>query len=414
LIPFSCSLYFFGAFYYSTIFLTSDSSSLFTVLCLFISFGLFSFMFFLQFRERFFVSFGHSGWEYGVLGNIWIYTHYLQFNKEGLTFASTFYFSSHVITSISLVFVRRMKPTINRQSKPPQGLSLSLSLSLSLYFIHSLPPLPSAFASSAPSSGSSSTPPPNINRMSKPVLAPVAYPSCTIDHSHSISSSSSFPFSSFHSPPPPYCLTFSVFFISSLSAAFAAELDRLRCVCVRPYREQASLFLNSYWDILGQGQAEVIWDIVTHCIYIDPLREKGNSLQFPDAAAELFRRVGDVDGIRNLIPYLVSCSVLVEGDALPVMPLCFYLIYRYRVNWKEMNASEGDEEEKEARRVVGLATDKAFLCQLAADKAFEVSLFLSITLSLSLFSLNLSLSLFHLPYLSLKQSFSCKILPSFF
>ena len=118
-----------------------------------------------------------------------------------------------------------------------------------------------------------------------------------------------------------------------------------------------------------------MWQVVTHCTQIDPNRDKGSSLAYPAMAAELFRRIGDANADRELIPYLVQTSVLLEGDSLSSLPLAFYLLYRYRVNWKDLNTNEGEEEEREARRGVGMATDKAFTCQLTADAAFEVTLF---------------------------------------
>jgi len=129
--------------------------------------------------------------------------------------------------------------------------------------------------------------------------------------------------------------------------------DKLQDLCSKTHKEQAVWFLNAYW-LDKSGEAERIWGYVQKFADLDlQNRQNGNSLDELNAHRFL-------EGIQETLTVVHMRDVLRKTGAIAQterpknVPITHYLLDRYKVDWKILVNTKGDNsaEIAEAQRLL--------------------------------------------------------------
>jgi len=147
--------------------------------------------------------------------------------------------------------------------------------------------------------------------------------------------------------------------------AGANEHDKLASLCLLSFKNQTVWFLNVFWDQVG-SDAEKLWGYVIKCNEYD-LQHAGAGLDELNAHRFL-EFYNETMTVRELRTALRSSGALSEADRPKLVPLAHVLIFKYKVNWRDLvNAVAGDNAEELARAQALLdeANAKLAACQAA-------------------------------------------------
>merc|ERR1712137_274706 len=128
----------------------------------------------------------------------------------------------------------------------------------------------------------------------------------------------------------------------------ATDQAKLDALSAKTYKEQAIWFLNGFWHKL-ENQAEPVWNYVQRMGELDAENHE-NGCQLDEMMAHRFLETFDETmTVRAMRETLRDVGI----EKVRHVPLCHYLICRYKVDWHLLvNASQGDNqaEVEEAQR----------------------------------------------------------------
>jgi len=134
--------------------------------------------------------------------------------------------------------------------------------------------------------------------------------------------------------------------------------EKLKDLSSKNYKAQSVWFLNSFWNSLGKTEAENVWTYRQRMVTID--KEKGvEGASVDEMLAHRFLELNkETLTVKELRDKLYSIGI----ERIKVVPLVYYLIFRYNVDWHVLvNASQGSNQEEvaQAQRMLD-SVQKAF------------------------------------------------------
>mmetsp|Transcript_8512 Transcript_8512/g.11705 ORF Transcript_8512/g.11705 Transcript_8512/m.11705 type:complete len:401 (-) Transcript_8512:146-1348(-) len=150
------------------------------------------------------------------------------------------------------------------------------------------------------------------------------------------------------------------------------DLEKLKALSAKPYKEQAIWFLNGYWNEIfknDEKELENVYAWVKIHEEICPKKKKGCELNEFDAHRFL-EMIGETLTVKDMRAFLRSVDI----DFNKMVSLTEYLVSKYKVKWRELIHKPQDdakamEERKAAQDAVDLAqqrTDEATRAHKAA------------------------------------------------
>jgi len=150
-------------------------------------------------------------------------------------------------------------------------------------------------------------------------------------------------------------------------------MQKLREVNGLRYKEQAIWFLNAFWKSGPNfsedlGEAENVWSYCNRCIDLDRKGEEGSELD-EFQAHRLLEAINETLTVRDMRKVLTEVDV----DFNKYVSLTEFLIYKYKVDWRELvNAPQGEQDEakiNEAQRLLDASTASMKQCEEKANAA---------------------------------------------
>jgi len=123
----------------------------------------------------------------------------------------------------------------------------------------------------------------------------------------------------------------------------ANDVEKLKDLGSKPYKDQAIWFLNSFWKDFGTKEAENIWNYGQKMVELDKDKGKLGS-QLDEFQAHRFLEL-----IKETLTVLQMREKLSQGgiDKAKHVPLVHYLIFHYNSDWHYLvNAPQGDNQEE--------------------------------------------------------------------
>ena len=111
----------------------------------------------------------------------------------------------------------------------------------------------------------------------------------------------------------------------------AADMDSLKALNAKTYKEQAIWFLNAFWKAgpnfeENPEEAEAVWTYVAKCVELDRRGEEGNELD-EFQAHQLLEKLETALTVKDMRKVLTAADV----DFNKYVSLCEFLIYKYNV-----------------------------------------------------------------------------------
>jgi len=128
----------------------------------------------------------------------------------------------------------------------------------------------------------------------------------------------------------------------------STDMDKLKVLNAKPYRDQAVYFLNAQWTYFSEHpeECEKVWNAVHVCCQLDSRGEEGNELDELKAHILLERIEGAVT-----VKEMREALRAVDIDFNRMVSLAEFLIFKYKANYHEVvNAPQGSEEDQ--KRIV--------------------------------------------------------------
>jgi len=157
----------------------------------------------------------------------------------------------------------------------------------------------------------------------------------------------------------------------------ADDFEKLKDLASRPYKAQAVWFLNAYWDDFGSKESELFWGYADKIASLDLQKGKeGNEVDefIMHKFLESFKETLTVREMRDTLKETGAIKTTPK-----LIPLVHYLIFKYKIDWKQLvNASQGgnQKEIEEAQRLLDevntafkVANEKAEIAKAALKEA---------------------------------------------
>ncbi|GAB5373471.1 hypothetical protein AAMO2058_001754500 [Amorphochlora amoebiformis] len=112
----------------------------------------------------------------------------------------------------------------------------------------------------------------------------------------------------------------------------STDLDKLKELSAKPYAEQATAFMNVYWDrfFTEEKECEELWKWTQIFISLDKKKEKGCELNEFDAHRFL-ESINETLSVKDMREFLRSVDI----DFNKMVSLTEYLVSKFKVKWKE-------------------------------------------------------------------------------
>jgi len=146
------------------------------------------------------------------------------------------------------------------------------------------------------------------------------------------------------------------------------DADKLKDLSSKNYKDQSVWFLNSFWNSFGKTEAENIWNYRSRIQQVD--KEKGaDGAAVDEMLAHRFLELNkETLTVKELRDKLYTIGI----ERIKVVPLVYYLIFRYNVDWHVLvNAPQGDNQEEvnKAQKMLESVQTAFVQVQKTADSA---------------------------------------------
>jgi len=119
--------------------------------------------------------------------------------------------------------------------------------------------------------------------------------------------------------------------------------EKLKDLSSKNYKDQSVWFLNAFWNSIGKKEAENVWTYRSRIEQVD--KEKGAEGSAVDEmmAHRFLETNKETLTVKELRDKLYAIGI----ERIKVVPLVYYLIFRYDVDWHVLvNAPQGDNQEE--------------------------------------------------------------------
>jgi len=143
------------------------------------------------------------------------------------------------------------------------------------------------------------------------------------------------------------------FFVMTALAG-STDSEKLASLCSKSYKEQAIWFLNAFWDAYASKESERVWSYVKKCVDLDlDKRADGNALDEVNAHRFL-ETMGETMTVVELRDTLRKTGAIAQSDRPKLVPLTHYILFRFKVDWRALVNTKGDNsaEIAEAQRLL--------------------------------------------------------------
>jgi len=151
-----------------------------------------------------------------------------------------------------------------------------------------------------------------------------------------------------------------------MSLRGADDIERLRDLSSRTYKEQAVWFLNGFWQKLSDSDRELIWSYKLKMVELD-LQKGESGCELDEMMAHRFLETfKETLTVREMRDKLRDVGV----EKVRYVPLAHYLIFRFNIDWHYfVNASQGDNQEEvaQAQRLLDQVTQALVEVQKTAE-----------------------------------------------
>jgi len=149
--------------------------------------------------------------------------------------------------------------------------------------------------------------------------------------------------------------------------------EKLANLVNKPYKDQATWFLNAYWDQFGSAEAERVWSWVKKLSQLDTEKHaEGNGVD-EVLAHRFFESQNETMTVVELREGLRSTGAIGPSERPKIVPLTHVLLFKFRekVNWKTLVNTKGDNtaEIQEAQRLL----DQVFAAFQESDKQAQLA-----------------------------------------
>jgi DNA repair exonuclease SbcCD ATPase subunit len=130
--------------------------------------------------------------------------------------------------------------------------------------------------------------------------------------------------------------------------------EKLACLLLKNYKDQAVWFLNAFWETVGKTENERIWGYVQKLNKIDLQKhEAGNGVDEVQAH-KFLEELGETLTVMAMREKLRQTGAISQNDRPKLVPLIHYLLFRYNVDWHALVNCAGDksEEMKKAQKLL--------------------------------------------------------------
>jgi chromosome segregation ATPase len=124
----------------------------------------------------------------------------------------------------------------------------------------------------------------------------------------------------------------------------ANDSEKLADLSSKNYKEQTIWFLNAFWEEFGKNEAEKLWSFKSQMDVLDQANKAEGSSVDEFQAHRFFEKNNETMTVQEMRENLRSTGAIT--GTLKLVPLTHILIFKYKVNWKELvNAPQGSKEE---------------------------------------------------------------------
>jgi len=134
--------------------------------------------------------------------------------------------------------------------------------------------------------------------------------------------------------------------------------EKLQALINKPYKEQATWFLNAFWHQLS-GESERLWGYVAKLNELD-LQKHAEGCGLDEVGAHKFlESFGETLTVMAMREKLRQTGAIAQSDRPKLVPLTHYLLFRFGVDWHTLVNSFGDNaaEINEAQRLLNLVME---------------------------------------------------------
>jgi DNA repair exonuclease SbcCD ATPase subunit len=125
-----------------------------------------------------------------------------------------------------------------------------------------------------------------------------------------------------------------------MSLAGKTDQEKLASLSAKHYKEQATWFLNAFWNDFTSKEGENVWAWVGKHEELDPKKKEGNELD-EFLGHRFLESIGTTMTVQELRNYIRSIGV----EKVKYIPLCHFLLARFKADvHKLVNASQGDNQ----------------------------------------------------------------------
>jgi chromosome segregation ATPase len=139
-----------------------------------------------------------------------------------------------------------------------------------------------------------------------------------------------------------------------MSLAGSNDSEKLASLCAKPYKDQAIWFLNAFWEAYASKESERLWSYVKKCVELDiDKRAEGNALDEVNAHRFL-ESLGETMTVVELRDTLRKTGAIAQSERPKLVPLTHYILFRFKVDWRALVNTKGDNsaEIAEAQRLL--------------------------------------------------------------
>jgi hypothetical protein len=131
--------------------------------------------------------------------------------------------------------------------------------------------------------------------------------------------------------------------------------ERLQALINKNYKEQATWFLNAFWNSQSQ-EAEKLWAYVKKCNELDLEKHDQGSGLDEVRAHKFLETLGETLTVMAMREKLRQTGAISQSDRPKTVPLTHYVLFKYGVDWHTLVNSYGDNaaEINEAQRLLDL------------------------------------------------------------
>jgi len=135
------------------------------------------------------------------------------------------------------------------------------------------------------------------------------------------------------------------------------DTEKLAALNARTYKEQATWFLNAFWD-QHSGEAERIWGYVKKCAELDMDKHDDGCALDEVRAHKFLESFGETLTVMALREKLRGTGAIEQKERPKFVPITHYLLFRYDADWRKLVNTKGDnsEELKQAQRLLDEVT----------------------------------------------------------